>query len=68
MSAVQRYPNGMPRVAWICGACVANLGGGNIPNHVGTFHVGECGVCKRQRAVTEPRDYAWNSCSTGDCG
>lgn len=57
----------MPKVAWICGSCVADLGGGTATGHLATFHVGECGVCKRQRAVTEPRDYLWNACRNGEC-
>lgn len=61
-------PNGMPMVAWICGACAAEAGGGTDTERCSTMHVGECGVCKRQRVVTEPRDYVWTGCRGGDCG
>lgn len=67
MSGVQRYPGGMPKVAWVCGSCAYELGAGWHPGHLATFHVDECGVCKRQRAVTEPRDYLWNGCNGGNC-
>lgn len=67
---VQRYPGGMPKVAWICASCAKNLGGEFPGGHCATFHVGACGVCGGDKAVTEPSDYIWYSsagCVGGDC-
>lgn len=65
MSGVPRYRDGSPKVSWICGKCVGELGGGVDRTRCSTFHVGECGVCKRERVVTQPRDYVWTACPTG---
>ncbi len=64
---IRRWPNGMPKVAWICDDCVIDLGGAWIDNHVATYHVGECPVCKKSKPITEPRDFAWNGCAGGAC-
>lgn len=63
--SVARWPNGMPKVAWICEGCAADLGAGQM--HLATFHAGSCGVCRKTKTVTEPRDYVWTGCAGGNC-
>ena len=57
---------------WICHECGVQWGrwyedGEYLgPNpYCATYHMGECGVCRREKSVTEPRDYGlvrrgWN--------
>jgi hypothetical protein len=46
-------------VAWICAECATLSGAEHMPNHVATFHEDTCGVCKKTKTVTEPRDFRW---------
>lgn len=43
------YPN------WVCHDCAIEAGG--TPPECATFHIGICGACKKEKSVTEPRDY-----------
>ena len=45
----------MTEPAWICADCGARHG--RRQPVVATWHNGTCGVCGREAAVTEPRDY-----------
>ena len=45
-----RYPN------WVCAQCGMKASGNRCLT-VSTYHLGICGVCKRKRPVTEPRDF-----------
>ncbi|MCK9369990.1 hypothetical protein M0R04_08810 [Candidatus Dojkabacteria bacterium] len=42
-------------INWICNEC----GKEKYNRHVGvaTWHIGKCDVCKKEKAVTEPRDF-----------
>lgn len=43
--------------AWVCLDC-ADARGARIPEgHVFTVHVGICGICNKEKQVTEPRDF-----------
>lgn len=42
---------------WVCFDC-ADERGAKIPKgHCYTVHVDLCGICKKEKRVTEPRDY-----------
>ena len=45
--------------AWVCTECALKNGGRFPRDHMATFHMGECGWCKKRASVTEPRDYRW---------
>lgn len=52
--------------AWVCSSCGAKYGRGAPAGHVCTVHIGVCGICGKERAVTEPRDFGglvkdWNN-------
>jgi rubrerythrin len=47
------------KATWICHECAIDSGGKAIDGHVATFHPDDCSICKKYRAVTEPRDYRW---------
>jgi hypothetical protein len=34
-----------------------SLGGYAEPGHLATYHVGQCDICLKEKAVTEPRDW-----------
>ena len=40
---------------WVCMPC--GMKHGNRPPGIATWHIDECGICKKQTAVTEPRDF-----------
>lgn len=42
--------------SWICGDC-GDLLGRRKCNEYATWHLGTCGVCKKETMVTEPRDF-----------
>ena len=46
---------------WVCEECglEASRNMGNVPPafQVSTYHTGICGVCGKQKDVTEPRDF-----------
>ena len=42
---------------WICTECAITNGGRFPRDHIATFHVGECGWCKKKASVSQPRDY-----------
>jgi len=44
------YPN------WICHECGMKHGNGKR-SPISCWHNGKCDICKRETAVTEPRDY-----------
>ncbi len=44
---------------WVCQECALANGGRLFPNHVSTIHKGRCGICKKMRWVTQPRDYGY---------
>jgi len=43
--------------AWVCMDCGERYG--RRPAGIATFHIDECGVCGKQKAVTQPRDYGY---------
>ena len=48
-----------PDVSWICDDCALTSGGEFVPGHVATYHIDKCGVCGKEVAVTETRDFRW---------
>ena len=50
-------PASLPYPAWICIDCGVKYG--RYRSDCATFHEGECGWCKKQATVTEPRDYGF---------
>jgi hypothetical protein len=44
-------------MSWICRDCGCKHG--KPRDGVSTFHVGKCGWCKQEKAVTEDRDYGY---------
>lgn len=54
-----KYPD------WICTAC-AEKHGGKLPKHASTWHIGECDVCKKETAVTQPRDFGYPKVTVSD--
>ena len=46
----RRYPD------WICAGCGKRLGRGEL-NKYASWCLDQCGVCKEQKLVTEPRDF-----------
>ena len=44
---------------WVCYDCAVEAGYQPRSNHVSTFHIGICGVCKQEKSVTEPRDFGY---------
>jgi len=51
---------------WICADCAYSLG---CPNRktISCYHLGECGWCKKETAVTQPRDYGYPPFSNNKC-
>lgn len=49
MTKKRPFPN------WICESCGNKYG--TPTAGCSTFHQGECGICGKRAAVTEPRDY-----------
>jgi hypothetical protein len=43
--------------AFVCTECAEKAGGKMHPEHAATWHNGECGICHKTKAVTEPRDF-----------
>ena len=43
--------------AWLCLKCGNRYGRGMPIGHISTWHLGQCGICKRHISVTEPRDF-----------
>lgn len=41
--------------AWVCDECAEKHKAGKWFPY-STWHIGECGVCKQKKPVTEPRD------------
>ena len=41
----------------ICVECAAKKGSFRIPNHLSSFNIETCDVCKQVKPVTEPRDF-----------
>lgn len=52
-------PRDARRVTWICVDCAHEYGARMRPDHLATWHEDTCGVCKRAKTVTEPRDFRW---------
>jgi len=46
-----------PYTEWVCCECGTKYGRRVDVDHISTYHVGTCGVCGSERAVTEPRDF-----------
>ena len=44
---------------WVCDDCAKSAGGKWPRGHLGTFHLGRCGVCGEMKDVTEPRDWGY---------
>lgn len=42
---------------WVCEDCAHKRGARMPSGHFATFHMGVCGICKKERHVTEPRDF-----------
>lgn len=45
--------------SWICTECAVKNGGSMPEDHMATWHMGVCGVCSKEKAVTEPRDFRY---------
>lgn len=45
--------------AWVCDDCAKAAGGEHPEVWCSTYHPDECGVCKEQKMVTEPRDWQY---------
>ena len=45
--------------AWICNECAKSNRGYMPKDHIATYHLGKCGWCNQQNAVTEPRDWKY---------
>ncbi|MBU0846946.1 hypothetical protein KKH23_07110 [Patescibacteria group bacterium] len=43
--------------AWICFECAQRRGARIPEGHAYTVHVDICGICEKEKAVTEPRDF-----------
>lgn len=45
-------------IAWVCEQCGKLFGNGR-PKYitVSTWHQGECDICGKEKAITEPRDF-----------
>jgi len=41
---------------WVCRECGLKASNGKSFD-ISTYHKGKCGVCKKVKAVTEPRDF-----------
>lgn len=48
----RRYPE------WVCMSCVNEIKAEPV-QEISTWHIGLCGVCKRKKPVTEPRDFGY---------
>ena len=50
-----------PYPVWVCAECALGVLNEeektNLKDHLSTFHTGICGVCNKEKAVTEPRDF-----------
>jgi hypothetical protein len=46
-----------PYPEWICQTCGDEHGRGMPEGLISTWHQGQCDVCFKQTAVTEPRDF-----------
>lgn len=49
---------------WVCKECVNAAGGSSkrsraLCRMVATFHKGKCGVCGKEKYVTQPRDFGY---------
>lgn len=42
---------------FVCTECAEAAGGKMHPKHQATWHIGECGICHKTKAVTQPRDF-----------
>lgn len=47
------------QVDWICPQCAYENGAKPFKKHLATFHLNTCGVCRKEKQVTEPRDFDW---------
>jgi len=45
--------------AWTCKECALTYGGRYPQNHISSWHMGTCDVCKLEKAVTQPRDFCY---------
>lgn len=45
--------------SWVCSECGNKYGHGMPEGHVCTMHNDVCGVCGKQKAVTQPRDFGY---------
>ena len=43
--------------SWICFDCGHKYGAGKNMTTESTWHNGVCGICRKEAAVTEPRDF-----------
>ena len=41
----------------VCTECALKNGGRFPRDHIATFHIGDCGWCKKKCSVSQPRDY-----------
>lgn len=45
-----------PYPEWVCTDCGLKASGG-YSHSISTYHHGICGVCKKEKPVTQPRDF-----------
>jgi hypothetical protein len=50
-------------VKWICSECAIKNGAKTITDHLATYHKNKCRVCRKEKMVTEPRDFDWRNAS-----
>jgi len=52
-----------PYPAWVCIDCAKNAltqdALKKLEGSLSTFHYGMCGICEKEKSVTEPRDYGY---------
>ena len=44
-------------INWVCNDCAKSKGAKQPSWHIATYHLGICDLCKKEKDVTEPRDY-----------
>jgi hypothetical protein len=47
------------QLEWVCADCGIKWGKRDKTGTSATWHIGTCGVCGHEKAVTEPRDFRY---------
>jgi hypothetical protein len=51
--------NILDKVNYICSECAGKYGGVWPKNHLATFHIGKCDICKREKGLANVGDWNW---------